>query len=184
MPLGTPVSAGPPTGSASGNVRHFTGIANEWKTVISASATPGSGGLQVQDVGVPPAAGTITNPDTEITDSTRVMCHIQGRGSTVECRMGYDDGDTIPNSVVIRVFGRAGNDQWMRLKRVGQASASQGTITSAATDASDGTLNYTNVIATARFQLLGCDTILIGVENNYAMLGGTPQAAFLQARVV
>lgn len=182
MPLGTPVSAGVPTGSAAGNVKHFTGIANRWVTVIDAVAG-GTGGMEIQDAGVAPGTGTITDPDGEITSSTRHICRVNGRGSIIEARMKYDDGDTRANTALVRVFGRAGNDAWMRLRLVGSAN-SQGTILTSTADPEDGTFAYTITTALSRWDLYGCDQFLVGVENNYEFLGGNEDRASLQARVV
>lgn len=139
-----------------------------WETAIAA------GGVDDQD------AATITNPTTQITASTRYLLTLpankQGAGTFITVRLAYDDGLTGITDPVIAVFGRMdASDVWMRLPN--RAGGSTCTLTTAATDVTDGTLLYTMPSAeTSTFYRFGCEQFLVGVETPLAGTGTTSNA--------
>lgn len=138
-------------------------ISSDWQTIIDA------GGPAVQD------AASITSPDTQITASTRHIFNRAGVGTNLLLRLAYDDGLTSITSPVVKVFGRTRGGQWMLLKTRGGNLT--GTLTTAATDVTDGTLDYTTPDwDDTAWDCLGCDEILVGVETALAGTGTTSNA--------
>lgn len=145
-------------------------VTNVWQTIIDA------GGPAVQD------AATITNPTTEITETTTHIFQRKAKGTNMLLRLGYDDALTTITNPVVKVFGRTGNDVWQLLKTRGGALT--GTLTTAATDVTDGTLLYTTPDwDDTTWDCLGCDEILVGVETALAGTGSTANA-IIQAKFV
>lgn len=142
-----------------------------WQTIIAA------GGPGTQD------AATITNPNTQITNSTTHVFKRGGRGTVFFLRLGYDDGLTGITDPVVKVFGRGNSaDVWQLLPTEGGALT--GTLTTAATDVTDGTLNYTTcgVLAQA-WDCLGCEEIIVGIQTALAGLGVTNNS-IIQAKII
>lgn len=146
-------------------------VVSAWATVIDA------GGMDAAD------AETITNPDTGITASDHHYCKRGGRaGTTLLVRMGYEG--TPSTDPAIKVFGRgSSSDPWMVLPSVA-TTISNTLTTNATTDVTDGTYKYTAISTATRFDCLGCEEFLIGVETAYAVSAGSAATAFLQAKLV
>lgn len=142
-----------------------------WVTVISA------GGPATQD------AATITNPDTQITTSTRSIFRRRGAGTILLLRLGYDDGLTSITNPIVKVFGRTDLNTWMVLKDVA-GNLTVTLTTAASTDVADGTLLYTAAdVASTSIDCLGCEEILIGVQT--ALAGtGTVSNSIIQVKVL
>jgi len=121
-------------------------------------------------------AATITNPTTQITRAGTNLLTVQGRGTFLIVRLAYDDGLTSITSPTVKVFGRANSGEpWRILRTRGGAISAQ--LLTAATDATDGTLEYTTPdLTTNVWDLQGCDQILIGVEVALAGTGTTSNA--------
>lgn len=150
-------------------------IAFEWKTAIRV------GGMDETDN----SASDITNPDTQIVGETRNTLKINKLGSFLQFRMSYDDGLSSITDPVIQAFGRFDSgEQWQRLKTLAAAPAVDVTITTAGTDLTDGTDNFTDPNFTAQtVDLNGTDEVTLRVKT---ALAGTGDAttAFLQAKLV
>lgn len=145
-------------------------LTQNWTTAISA------GGPAVQD------SASITNPTTQITADTRVLLRRGGVGTSLILRLAYDDGLTSITNPVVKVFGRTGNDVWQALRN--KSGSLTTTLTTAATDTTDGTLLYTNpAFDTEAIDCLGCDEILVGVETALAGTGTTSNAV-IQAKII
>lgn len=145
-------------------------ISGPWITVIDA------GGMDDQD------AATITNPDTQIILSTRHEI-IRGLvGTLLLLRLVYDDGLTLITNPVVKVFGRTGSQAWQLLKT--GAGALTATLTTAATDTTDGTYLYTTPeLNSQTWDCLGCERLLVGIET--ALAGtGTVTNAYLEAKII
>jgi len=144
----------------------FTGV---WQGVIT------GGRVATQD------AATITNPETEITNAASYNLKRGGRGTFLALRLAYDDGLTSITNPVVKVFGRTSSDAWQLLKT--RASALSATLTTAATDAQDGTLKYTTPdIETHVWDCFGCEEIIVGVETALAGTGTTANS-IIQAKL-
>jgi len=150
-------------------------IAFEWQTAIQV------GGMDETDN----SASDITNPDTEIVGTTRNTLKINKLGSFLQFRMSYDDGLSSITDPVIQAFGRFDSgEKWQRLKTLAAAPAIDVTITTAGTDLTDGTDNFTDPNFTAQtVDLNGTDEVTLRVKT---ALAGTGDAttAFLQAKLV
>jgi hypothetical protein len=145
-------------------------LTQNWTTAISA------GGPAVQD------NASITNPTTQITAATRIPLRRGGVGTILLLRLGYDDALTTITDPVVKVFGRTGSDAWQLLKSI--ASALTATLPTAATDSTDGTLDYTTPdLSTHAWDCAGCDELLVGVETALAGTGSTANA-IIQAKVI
>jgi hypothetical protein len=116
-------------------------------------------------------AATITNPTTQITRAGTNLLTVQGRGTFLIVRLAYDDGLTSITNPTVKVFGRGNSGEpWRILRTRGGALSAQ--LLTAATDATDGTLDYTTPdLTTNVWDLQGCDQILIGVEVALAGTG-------------
>lgn len=170
MPLGADLTA------KSDPVRHngsFTPVSMSaaWQTVID------PGGVTVQD------AATITNPDTQITASTRHKLLRGARGTSLLLRMRYDDALTVTTAPVVKVFGKSSGDvAWQLLKT--RAAALNATLSVNAADTTDGTDKFTIAdFDTLAWDCLGCDTFLVGIET--ALAGtGTTSTATIEAKLI
>ena len=155
-------------------------ITNKWVAALTAGGIDGRDGV---------VAGTINDPDADITDATTRIVKIEQAGTTLRARLKYDDGDTPDADPTIVVFGKTGDDTdggsaWERLlNKAGATSAIMTTATT--TDVRDGTDKYTEVSATVHaWDLNGCDEILVGVLVAYADAAGLPALAELQVKVI
>jgi hypothetical protein len=119
---------------------------------------------------------TITNPVTQITRSGTSLLTTQGRGTFLVVRLAYDAGLTAITAPTVKVFGRGNSGEpWRILRTRGGALNAQ--LLTAATDATDGTLDYTTPdLTTNVWDLQGCDQILVGVEAALAGTGTTSNA--------
>lgn len=167
MPIGLSVVAS--SVSPRGETVRSASIVSKWRGVIDA------GGPAVQD------NASITNPTTQIIAETRHIFVLDNAGSFVCLRLAYDDGLTSITNPIVKVFGRTGADVWQILKT--RAGSITGTLTTAATDVTDGTLCYTTPDSqSTTWDCLGCEEILVGVET--ALAGtGTTSNSIIQARI-
>ncbi len=119
-------------------------------------------------------AATITNPTTQITDASRQILkrgpqtdgtYASNEGSLLIVRLGYDDGLLGITDPVIKVFGRKDSTEARTLLRT-KTGALNATLTTAPTDVTDGTLNYTTPdLDRLGWDVQGCREILIGIET-------------------
>lgn len=145
-------------------------LSSKWQTVIAA------GGPAVQD------AASITNPTTQIVNSTTSIFYKGAYGTNILIRLGYDDGLTSITSPVIRVFGRTGTDAWQALEN--KASSETITLTTDSADVTDGTLLYTDVDASShQVDTLGCEEIIIGIQTALAGTGSTANS-IIQVKLI
>lgn len=148
-------------------------VVSFWSVVIDA------GGMTVQD------ASPITNPDLEITASTRHIISGDNEQSVfLALRMAYDDGLASITDPIVKVFGRASDAQdWEILRN--KAGSITGTIaTDTTNDVSDGTLNWTTTHADNNvWDRNGCNEFLVGVETALAGFGDTSNA-YLEMRAI
>lgn len=122
------------------------------------------GHLETQD------NASITNPDTQVTGATnRIFRSLHG--TLLMFRMKYDDGLSSITDPVIKVFGRFNSgDQWMLLRN--QDEAITMTLTTAATDVTDGTDKWTTPDLNAHvIDKAGCREFLVGVQTALAATG-------------
>ena len=171
MPLGSAVKLAAVTATVD-RISRPAQIPAIWNTIIDA------GGLDSAD------AGTITDPNTEITDADRHIGKVGKLGTTLRLRLQYDDGvSSITTDAIIKVFGRTGTEPWQILtNRAGNISVTM-TITFAS-DVSDGTNNWTTVLPNDHaWDLDGCDEILVGVET-ILNTDANDALALLQAKVI
>lgn len=167
MALGTSLINAP--SSPRGEVVRPASILGQWRNVLDA------GGPAVQD------AATITNPTTQIVNSTTHIINVDNGATFCALRLGYDDGLTGITDPVVKVFGRTKTDVWQLLKT--RAASLTGTLTTAATDVADGTLFYTTPdIETHVWDCFGCEEIIVGVETALAGTGTTSNAV-VQAKL-
>lgn len=154
-----------------GAIAFPSSLVSGWSFAISA------GGMTIQD------APTITNPESQITSSTRIKLNKGSRGALLLLSMGYSSGLSGITSPVVKVFGRTAGDRWQTLKSRGGNLVETLTAT-AATDDTDGTLSYTIPdFAVTAWDCLGCDQLIVGIQT--ALAGtGTTSTAFLQAKVI
>lgn len=152
-------------------------VASPWVTVISA------GGMDDQD-----NSGSVTNPETEITDATRIRFKLDDQNATtLRFRLGY--AGTPSTDPVITVWGRklaAGETTggWKRLYNKAASPAVTMTLTTAtATDYNDGTLKHTNDNPlTHAVDVDGCDEFLVQVVTAYAVSAGSAATAILEVQ--
>lgn len=144
-----------------------------WQTIIDA------GGPANADV---TPGNTITNPDSQITSVTTHILQRKAKGTTLLLRLGYDDGLTAITDPIVQVFGRTGDDEWELLPNTAQDLSV--TLTTAATDTTDGTYKYTTVyLNETAWDCRACDEILVGII--IALAGtGTVNNSFIQAKFV
>lgn len=171
MALGTPVEADT-SNSCIGGAQHD--VFCPWQTIIDA------GGATVQD------AATITNPDTNITASTR---HIYQKnqnspslGRFLQARLRYDDGISAATSPIVVCFGRAKDGvAWTPIKTRGGDRTATLTIDQTY-DVQDGTYGYTTPDASdSTWETTGFDEFILGIETAFAATG-TTTTALIQAR--
>lgn len=142
-------------------------IRGKWREVIAA------GGVDDAD------AGTITNPETEITDSTRRLIRKDGAGTYLALRLGYDD--TPSTDPVVKLFGRHSEDEPWELVPNRNGDLSQA-LEAAGTDVSDGTLKYTTVDPDLHvYDVGGFGELVVGIET--ALAGTNAADAIIQARL-
>ena len=104
-------------------------------------------------------------------------------GTHLRIRMVYDDGLSVSQAPIVKVFGRTGSTQvWQLLKSA--AGNLRETISTASTDVTDGTFNYTTPDQSIHtWDCDGCEQLLIVVET--ALAGtGTVNTAFLQVKFI
>jgi len=143
-----------------------------WQTVITA------GGPAVQD------AASITNPETQITSSTRSIFNRKGAGTHLLLRLKYDSTLTAITSPVVKVFGRTGADAWQLLYSKG-GNLVETLTTDTTNDARDGTFNYTTPSFSVHvWDCLGCDSLIVGVQTAFAGATGSVATATVQAKVI
>lgn len=148
------------------------GLTQRWQTIVDA------GGVNVQD------ASTVTNPTTQVVNSTSHIFRRNGIGTHLVLRLKYDDGLSSITDVVVKVFGRSSDSEpWQLLKsRSGNLSVALTTVL--ATDAEDGTYKYT----TPDYDLhawdsLSCNEFIVGIET--ALAGtGTVSTATIEAKML
>ena len=146
-------------------------LAAPWQNVIDAG-------------GVTQDAATVTNPTSQCTKSTsHIFKRRKGQGSFIRARLGYDDGLTGITNPKVKLFGRANStDAWQLLPNI--AGNFQVTMTTAATDAEDGTLKYTTPDPEDHmWDCDGNDEFIFAVETALAGTGVTNNA-ILQARII
>lgn len=175
MALGTTIDVSSNYGDTDAQFVAQSGIVSKWFTVIDA------GGADDQD------AATITDPAAEITAATRKKITTKGRGNHLALRLVYDDGVSAVTNPSLAVFGRvetaAGTELWERLRTLGN-SRTVALAVDTTNDASDGTLNYTDVVLEDTVvDLNGCDEILVGVETAFAATG-TVTSAYVQGKIL
>jgi len=127
-------------------------------------------------------AATVTNPQTQVTRTTTPIINRNG-GTHLRIRMVYDDGLSVSQAPIVKVFGRTGSTQvWQLLKSA--AGNLRETISTASTDVTDGTFNYTTPDQSIHtWDCDGCEQLLIVVET--ALAGtGTVNTAFLQVKFI
>lgn len=127
-------------------------------------------------------AATVTNPQTEVTRTTTPIINRAG-GTVLRVRMAYNASLTVSQAPIVKVFGRTGSTQaWQLLKSA--AGNIRETLTTAATDVTDGTYDYTTPDQTVHsWDCDGCEQLLIVVET--ALAGtGTVSDAFLQIKFI
>jgi len=144
--------------SPRGEIVRPASVFGQWRNVLDA------GGPAVQD------AVSITNPTTQIIGATTHIISMDNGATFIALRLGYDDGLTGITDPVVKVFGRTKTDAWQVLKtRAGTLTA---TLTTAATDAADGTLFYTTPdIESHVWDCFGCEELIVGIETALAGVG-------------
>jgi len=169
MALGTAVKA---VGNPMVNLAAVAPVSmvSSWLTIIDA------GGMTVQD------NAAITNPTTQITSSTRHILQRKGVGTNLLLRMRYDAGLTAIGNPTVRVFGRTGTQDWELLST--KSAALTASLTTAATDASNGTLKATTPDFSAIcWDCLGCDEVIVGIETVLSGTG-TKSNAYLEGKFI
>jgi hypothetical protein len=115
-------------------------------------------------------AAAITDPTTQIEDSTNRIFTLDNNFSGFALRMGYDDALTTITAPIVTVFGRTGADVWQLL--LTQNLTETATLTVAASDVTDGTLKYTTPsLLLHAWDNFGCNQILVGVIQALAGTG-------------
>lgn len=150
-------------------------LAAKWDYLIS------NGGLETADNG----GSSITNPATQVTNSTTRIMKCAGRGTILRLRMRYDDGITTSTDPVVQVFGRFDDGEaWQKL--VNKAATHEVSFPSTeAADAADGTDKYTDVDPDDHaWDLDGCNEILVGVKTALAASGGDPTLSLLEGKLI
>ena len=172
MALGSNVSAGFDATPVRGKLTISAQLVSQWVQIID------NGGLETQD------ASTLTDPDTDINNSTTHIFVAGGRGSTLLLRMKYDD-TVVPNvDPILRVYGRHSSaDKWDAIPN-SAASITTAIVTIVTTDVSDGTDNWSTVLAAETFPMLGCDEFLVGVQTVLGVSAGDATLSTLEAKVV
>lgn len=148
---------------------HVGTPASQWTNMIDA------GGIASQD------ASPITDPDSDITNSTTKIVGGGGRGNRLLIRYGYTATGLTTDPVIV-VFGRYdSNEDWMVLEN--EDGDNEITMATPATDAGNGTLLYTSVDDThSMIRTKGCQEFLVGVET--AAAGGTRTSDVFQGKVI
>lgn len=169
MPLGTTITVRPANLSLGAAETSNSCV---WTTIIDA------GGPAVQD------AAAITNPDTQITASTRHRFDRDNHmGRFIQARLVYDDGITSPVSPILKLFGRSYSDEAWTAKK-NRAGAVSGELTIDQTnDAQDGTYGYTTPdSAESTWEISGENEFIFGVETAHSATG-TVSTSKIQVRI-
>lgn len=135
-----------------------------------------AGGPAIQD------AASITRPDTQIIDASRVISQLDITGTYLSLVLGYDAGLTGITAPVVKLFGRYNNtDRWELLRNM--AEDVNALLRPDSSDVSDGTLAYTTVDLTRQVWDVGrVNEVVVGVET--ALAGtGTVSNSIIQARL-
>lgn len=151
-------------------------FSSAWVTVIDA------GGMDARDGAV---AGTVVNPTLDITASDHhILTRDKWKGTYVVPCLAYSTAATVSAAGTIVCFGRkASGDPWVLLRTKNGALSLA--FTTAATDASDGTLSYTTpTLSSDPFDVTGCDEIIFGVTVAHAVSAGSAAVAKLLAKVI
>lgn len=161
--------------SASRATVYPAGIRGQWVTVIDAA------GMDDADN----AGSNITNPTSQITAATRKLVLAPDQGTLIRVRLQYDDGLSSITDPVIQVFGRHDSDEmWMPLHTKETTPAIVSTLTTAATDLTDGTDKFTAPDPKVNtFDTDGCSEFLFGVKTALAGTGNAA-TALLQAKFI
>lgn len=149
-------------------------LSSTWATAIDAA------GMDDLDNG-----GTVTNPETHITDSSRhKIVRDVGQGTHLVFALAYDASATVTAGGTIVVFGRRDStDPWVLLRtKNGGVSLSFSCVS---TDATDGTLDMTTPnLTTEAVDCLGCNEFLVGVITAHAVSAGSAALAKLLVKVI
>lgn len=139
-----------------------------------------AGGMDVQD------AATITNPDTEITDTSRNT--IKCRSSNVASfRMAYDVTGTVSANPVMKVFGRYqfpddSYDDWQILENFAGAKSAI-VLTNVSGDVTNATLRFTHPDRFENvYDLTGVSELIVGLEVALATVTGDADLAYLEVK--
>lgn len=152
-------------------------VASPWVTIITA------GGMDDID-----SLGTVRNPDTDITETTRVKFKLDNlNATTLRIRMGYFGTPDV--SPVIVLWGRtlpAGQTTggWKRLYNKASTPATDVTLTAdGSNDATDDTYKYTtDNPLTHAWDVDGCNEFIVQVKTAFTTSAGSAALAFLQVQ--
>lgn len=143
-------------------------LASEWQTAIAA------GGPATLD------AATITNPTTQITNSTTIELSREGYiGQYIGFRMGYTGTPSVP--LVATIWGRTDDSAaWQKLRNLNGDTTMTFTYNTV-TDETDGTITYTAVDPLLHVvDPMGCNKIRVGVNTAFA--GTVTNTSIVQAK--
>jgi hypothetical protein len=133
-------------------------------------------------------SGTVTNPESHIDGPGRnIIVFNDTDPGFIRFRLKRDDGDTPSADPVGAPFGRrtlkdqngntTGYSPWERL--VDSTGDNTHTFTTASSDASDGTWQYT--AWSPLYDRNGCDQIVLGLTTAYAVGAGNAALAIIEA---
>lgn len=158
-------------------------LTSQWVTALTA------GTVATQDG----SSGVVTDPDS-LSKTTHIRLSRENQlGSVILARLGYDDGLTGITDPVLVCFGRTGiraadgsvtYDEWQLLPTMEDTPAFESTLTTDATDVTDGTLLYTTPDRKANaWDCMGCNEFVFAVKT--ALSGtGTVTNAIVQAKII
>lgn len=131
-------------------------------------------------------SGTITNPDSHITASTRKKFNRnKWIGTNLVFRLVYDASATISAACTIKVFGRCGTQPWQLLRTKLGATTFTFSASSEDTLNTGETLKYTipNLL-TDTFDMCGCDEFIVGVTVAHNVSAGSAALAKVEVKAI
>lgn len=144
-------------------------MVTSWLTAVSA------GGPATQD------AATITNPTTQIVNSTTVELTREGHiGRYGAFRLAYSG---VPSAnPTVTIWGQTDSDAWQKLRNL-NGDLTMTFACNTALDETDGTLYYTGVDPILHVvDFMGCNKIRVGIQT--AFNGTVTNTSLIQAKVI